>query len=223
MADGQGVDSNHRAPMPRSVGGRLGPTGTGMTNGDLLLRRFEPRFARTVASWVQDADELFNLTPTTPPPLTASKVIGWSRAPGWAFLLHKRGADGPSGYGELHPMRRNEEHWWIGHVIVDPAERGRGAGCALVQKLADTGFSALAAERISLIVFPDNEAAVRCYRRAGFEPRGQEYHHFGPRRRRYRMLRFELDRPWAADRLAMANAQAPRLLGQSLPEWRDSR
>ena len=220
MADCHGADSNHQALMPR---GRLGPTGTAMTNDDLLLRRFEPRFARTVASWVQDADELFNLTPTTPPPLTASKVIAWSRAPGWAFLLHTRGADTPTGYGELNPIRSNDEHLWIGHVVVDPAERGRGTGTALVQKLAETGFSTLAAERISLIVFPDNEAAVRCYVRAGFEPRGQEYHQFGPSRRRYRMLRFEIDRPRAADRLALADAQAPRPIRQSLPQRRDSR
>ncbi|MBN1512576.1 MAG: GNAT family N-acetyltransferase [Phycisphaerae bacterium] len=161
----------------------------------LVIRRFQARFAPVVASWVRDDTELFQLTPTTPPPLTPEKVLAWVRPNGRAYLGFAGSRDVPCLYGELNPMRTNDEHLWIGHVLADPQCRGRGLGQLFVRGLLESGFGEFCAERISLIVFPDNIPAVRCYERVGFTLRGDEHHRFGPQERSHRMLRYEIDRP----------------------------
>jgi len=180
------------------------------------LCRFDPAFAALVVSWVPDAGDLFKLTPTTPPPLTAEKVIGWTRAGGNPLVLVRGDSAIPCAYAELNPMRTNEEHLWIGHVVVDPAMRGQGIGRTFVRKLVECGFQTLGAERISLIVLPGNEPAIRCYQAAGFELRAEEYHRFGAARRRCRMLRFELDRPRPAGSPPPVSGQHLRSIAQSL-------
>lgn len=163
------------------------------SSGPFRLVRFDPQFAPRVAAWVSSPGELFHLTPTTPPPLTAEKVLAWCRPTDHPFMLMPRGSDCPCGYAELNPMRWHPDQFWIGHVILDPATRGQGVGTQFMELLADMGFETLGAQRLLLIVFPDNEPAIACYRRTGFELCGQEHHRFGPHRRRYRMLRFALE------------------------------
>ncbi len=62
----------------------------------------------------------------------------------------------------------------IGNVFTRPDRRGEGLGtratAALVQNLLDSGF-----ESIVLNVSTENEAAIRCYSKLGFEPHCQ-YH-----------------------------------------------
>jgi RimJ/RimL family protein N-acetyltransferase len=183
----------------------------------LHLRPFDACFAATVASWVRSDAELFALTPTTPPPLTAEKVIAWTGGPDRAFLLFDVSVGRPLGYAELNSMRLNDEHLWMGHVLLDPALRGRGIGSRFVDLLVEMAFGTLSAERLSLIVFPENKAAVRCYERAGFALRGDEFHRFGPARRRYRMLRYECDRSVVHRHSRFSAAHAPREHRQLLP------
>jgi RimJ/RimL family protein N-acetyltransferase len=178
----------------------------------LELQRFKPRHAVTVASWVGDEAELFRLAPTTEPPLTAEKVIGWTSPVGRPYILVRVGQHVPYGYAELNPWRGSELHLWIGHVIVDPALRGKGIGGELTRLLVEKAF-ATGARRISLIVFPDNQPAIRSYVRAGFELCGDEYHRFG--RRRHRMLRFERQCPraetWSPTVQAQISLSEPRI------------
>jgi RimJ/RimL family protein N-acetyltransferase len=47
----------------------------------------------------------------------------------------------------------------------------------------------LGARRISLVVFPENKAAVRCYEQAGFRAESHETHYFPIYVRRARLLR----------------------------------
>ncbi len=161
------------------------------------------------------------LTPTTRPPLTATKVVAWTRAPDRAFLLFEAHRNEPCGYAEVNAMCVNEEHMWIGHVLLDPRVRGRGMGTAFTRLLVDAAFNSLGAERLSLIVFPHNEAAIRSYLRAGFTLRGDEYHRFGRVGRRYRMLRFELDRAAGRRVAAVGHAQGSRGTRQLLPTAQD--
>jgi ribosomal-protein-alanine N-acetyltransferase len=56
-------------------------------------------------------------------------------------------------------------------LAVDPPERRRGIGTRLVAALADAAISAGAA-RLTLEVRSGNGAAIRLYRRFGFEPAG---------------------------------------------------
>ena len=158
----------------------------------LRLEPFTPLYAPTVATWVNTDEELRWLAPSTPPPLTAAKVAGWLRPGRRAFVLIQEGDETPVGYAELNPMRRDPNHLWIGHVIIRPDRRGRRLGQSFVQRLVANAFADEAVTRISLIVFPDNTAAVECYRRVGFSFAGEEYHRFGESEPLERMVRLEI-------------------------------
>lgn len=79
---------------------------------------------------------------------------------------------------------------WILSAAVDPEARGRGVGASLVEwliaRLHDAGL-----RRIVLTVHPENQAAVRLYRRLGFvaEEALPEYFGSGEPRLRMRLSR----------------------------------
>ena len=56
----------------------------------------------------------------------------------------------------------------IGFVIVDDSKRGRGLGKTLVEMAVDYAFCKLDATKVSLGVFENNLAAIRCYESVGF-------------------------------------------------------
>jgi len=106
------------------------------------------------------------------------------------------GVDGsPLGYGEINPMGGGGGDVWLGHVIVRPDRRGRGMGTFLLRSLLAESFERRNATRVALIVFPDNLAALRCYRRVGFRLAGEEFHRFGGGGPAQRLLRLEITRP----------------------------
>ena len=158
---------------------------------DTELRVFDPRCAGLVVSWVRTPEELFHLAPKTAPPLTTAKVLGWCWPQGYPLLLWPTGGELPIGYAELNPMRSDSRHFWLGHVVLDPRRRGQGQGRRFVQALLRWSAAELGARRLSLVVFPDNQAAVACYLKAGFSLHGEEYHRFAPDGPKHRLLRFE--------------------------------
>jgi RimJ/RimL family protein N-acetyltransferase len=91
-------------------------------------------------------------------------------------------------------MPEGGDHWWVGHCIVAPRRRGNGIGLHMVRLLLDRAFDARNARRVSLIVFPSNFDAVRCYRAAGFSERREVYREFVTRPGRHRMLYMSIDR-----------------------------
>jgi RimJ/RimL family protein N-acetyltransferase len=133
-----------------------------------------------IVEWVRDDQELFLMAPQTLPPLTIEKVTDWcttanGRQP---WLLWNYEADEPLGYGELNPLQYCPGHWWIGHFLIAPAARGRGLGRRFVRLLLAHAFLRHAAQRVGLVVFPENLAAIYCYERAGFCHDGQEQRPF---------------------------------------------
>ena len=155
---------------------------------------FDFRYAGTVASWPIDDRDLLWLAPGTLPPLTATKVRSWQRDNKRLFQMQVSGESGPCAYGEINLMRSNPVHNWIGHIIVDPACRGCGIGGRLVALLLREAFVANAAQFVSLVVFPENHAAKRCYQRAGFVYAGDESHRFRKSEPHYRMQRMTVGR-----------------------------
>lgn len=162
--------------------------------GQLVLAPFSAHLADTVASWAASPDELHWVAPSTQPPLTAEKVREWKRDEGHAYILCYEPNRAPVAYAELNPMRRDPTHFWLGHVLVCPQQRGRGIGLALVRKLIAVAFDELNSHRVSLVVFPENRAAIRCYAQAGMHCRGREQHQFNGRGPRFDLLRFEIGR-----------------------------
>ena len=55
----------------------------------------------------------------------------------------------------------------LGFVIVDDSKRGKGLGKTLVSMAVDYAFCKLEATKVSLGVFENNPAAIRCYESVG--------------------------------------------------------
>ncbi len=155
--------------------------------------RFDPRYADAVADWVGSTEELHRLAPSTKPPLTAAKVIRWPQPGGRAFILLDREGGEPVAYGELNPMRNTADQYWLGHVIVSPAHRGQGLGEFFVLQLVTYARDSLCATKLSLVVFPENDAAIGCYLGVGFTNKGEEFHQFNGVGPKHRLLRFEME------------------------------
>jgi len=158
------------------------------------LRRYAPSDAAHVARWVRTPQELHQLAPAASWPLTPRIVHEWIRSDGHVFVLPVSPDDGPAAYGELNPMRDRSDHWWIGHLIVAPEQRGKGFGSRMVRLLLREAFDGIGANRVSLIVFPENKAAIRCYRSVGFREIGFEMHDFGDSRSQERLMRLEINK-----------------------------
>lgn len=182
------------------------------------LSHFDPLFAPTIASWPRNKSELMWLAPGTRAPLTAAKVVGWAK-PGGYRLLYWAGGPTPAGYAEVNPMHGMRGQWWIGHFVIDPNLRGRGLGRRFFHELVRIAFESLAAEQMLLVVFPENEAAIRCYEHGGMTVEGREQKRFANTRQRYtflrmamRRLRYQKSRHYAALRghspLILENARA---------------
>jgi GNAT superfamily N-acetyltransferase len=63
--------------------------------------------------------------------------------------------------------------WWLGLLVIDPAERGRGLGARIHQELVDW-IAAQSGTTLWLAVQTNNEAAERFWRRMGFEERERQ-------------------------------------------------
>lgn len=164
-------------------------------DGDLFgLQPFDPQHAETVAEWVRSDRELFWLSPRTPAPLTATKITRWGRGQGCQLVYRAPRESDPCAYAELNEMPEGHDHWWLGHCLVAPSRRGQGLGGRIVRLLLECAFLVRHAQRVSLVVFPENVGAVRCYRRAGLSERGDVYRRFATRDGTHRMLYMSIDR-----------------------------
>lgn len=158
------------------------------------LEPFESSAAELVASWIRSPQDAFWLAPRTPPPLGADKVRNWNRPGREPLLLRDLDADRLVAYGELNELNAERGEFWLGHLLVDPDQRGRGFGQRLTALLLDRAFTLRGARRISLVVFQENLGAIAAYRRAGMHDDGFETHYFPPYARRMRLLRMAVTR-----------------------------
>lgn len=159
-----------------------------MVNQPMYLCRFLPHNAETVAAWVADDRELFWVAPSTESPLTAGKVLAWAQGRGNPFLAYVGEDRAPIGYAELNPLRGRKDQLWVGHVVLAPASRGLGLGVSMMRLLLQHAYDNLQAKLVSLVVFPNNRRAIRCYTTAGFKFRDEQYHKFGRFQKPHRML-----------------------------------
>lgn len=162
--------------------------------GPCYLQAFDRLYAPRICGWVTDDAELFWLAPKTFPPLTASKVVAWPGVDGAPCLFMRDGADGPLGYLEVNPMPLEPGHLWLGHCLLNPDHRGIGLGRRMVRLALQLAFERRGASRMSLVVFPENAAAVRCYRRVGFADVRDQVKYFHTTGRRHVMLEMTIDR-----------------------------
>lgn len=160
------------------------------TDGYYLESPLTDAYAALVASWIRDDEELFRLAPRTGPPITPAKVLGWVREGRSPLLLCERETRVAVAYGELNVLDSGINEYWLGHLLTDPLRRGRGLGVILTKLLIARAFERMGATCVSLVVFPENEVAKRCYRAAGMIEAGQETHTFEEYGRTRTLVRF---------------------------------
>jgi len=88
----------------------------------------------------------------------------------------------PLGFIQSYVALGSGDGWWedetdpgtrgIDQFLADEARLGRGIGSAMVDAFARRLFVDPAVTKIQTDPSPDNERAIRCYRRAGFVDRG---------------------------------------------------
>lgn len=153
------------------------------------LAPFEPAHAECVASWISTPQEAYWLAPKDPPPIRAAHILAWRRPGREPLELMPADGHDPVAYGELNVLHAARGEYWLGHLIVAPAQRGHGVGRVLTSRLLSRAQRRYGARRVSLVVFPENEAAIACYRAAGFHVDGYEVHELPPYGRRVRLVR----------------------------------
>lgn len=158
----------------------------------LCLCDFDSVFAPTIASWVRSDRELLWLAPRTRPPLTSAKVMAWARDRSSRILLWDAASASPVGYAELNEMPGERDHLWIGHLLASPQVRGRKIGHRFVHALLCRAFQDLMVRQVSLVVFPDNIAAIRCYEANGMQHAGREFKYVKETGARHEFLRMAL-------------------------------
>ena len=139
---------------------------------------FDSARAELVLSWPRDAREVYWLAPKTHPPLTTAEILRWRKPGHDPYMLLEADREEPIGYGELNGLGGRRRQYWLGHLIVDPAHRGRGCGVLLTRLLLREAFERRGARRVTLVVFPENRRALTCYRAAGMGEDGYETHTF---------------------------------------------
>lgn len=89
----------------------------------------------------------------------------------------------PLGFIQSYVALGSGDGWWeeetdpgtrgIDQFLADPTRLGRGLGSAMVDAFAKQLFADPAVTKIQTDPAPDNERAIRCYRRAGFVDHGE--------------------------------------------------
>ncbi|NLX15143.1 MAG: GNAT family N-acetyltransferase [Phycisphaerales bacterium] len=161
--------------------------------GGYWLSPFDPALAERVANWVSNDDELFWLAPKTIPPLTADKILNWPGIGSRPMFLRMNLSREPLGYLELNNMPGDHRHFWVGHCIIDPDHRGKGLGQVMIRLLLEEAFQHCRGQRVSLVVFPDNLPAIRCYQALGFRHVGWQSRYFPVRGDYYSMWHMAVD------------------------------
>lgn len=131
------------------------------------LQDYTGAHANLVASWPRSAGEVVMWCGRREFPLPGEMIDAWQQDPDVRSRL-LAADEVPIGYGELW-LDAEENEVELARIILAPAARGRGLGrtlvLALLAEAETTGYA-----DIVMRVHPDNRAALRCYRGAGFEP-----------------------------------------------------
>lgn len=139
----------------------------------LVLRAFRPADADVIVGWLKseylmrqwcaDRYECYPVTPDDMRAYYACHIDGLS-----SVALTMVDGDEIIGYATLRIPAGDRAEWRLGFVIVDDAKRGRGLGKSLVDLAVRYAFTELGAAKVTLGVFGNNPAAIRCYEAAGF-------------------------------------------------------
>ncbi len=141
------------------------------------ILRFKMKYAPVILSWVKTEADTVQwaghalVWPITQKQFRAHLRESQGQPPSlYPFALLNRGR--VAGYCELSNHQRHSGSAMLSRVIVAPRRRGKGYATFMVREVLRIGFADLELNRVWLGVFDFNEAAIECYRRAGFVHEG---------------------------------------------------
>jgi RimJ/RimL family protein N-acetyltransferase len=133
------------------------------------LRPFTFQDLPVLQSWVDNEDILFQFSahgftfPLTEQQFTNYMAMHTDRR----FYLALDEKDDPYAFGEIIPQ--DAASLRLGRLLVGGEEkRGKGLGLTLVNELLDLVRTNYYVERVDLYVLENNQAAIKCYQKAGF-------------------------------------------------------
>jgi len=127
---------------------------------------FRPEDAEKVMSWIDSGETLQYLCGDDTWPPAEDLLASWQKADAASYLLlaDRR----PVAYAEIwdRPLEQAAE---IGHLLVDPARRGRGYGTLMLRLLVERAAHHPRVRRVVLNFHHGDETVLGCYLKAGFE------------------------------------------------------
>jgi len=119
-----------------------------------------------VRSWIESEETLAFVCRQKKYPPEENIVKTWQRQGVVSYLLFSEGK--PVAYGELwnRPMEMAVE---IAHVLLDPYKRSRGFGTKIVTLLYNRAAARTDIAKVIVNIYGENEIALGCFIKAGFE------------------------------------------------------
>lgn len=132
----------------------------------IRIRPYKSTDANTILSWCQDERAFYQWTAGVMGefPITDNEFsFVENLMPFTAF-----NENGVLGFFTYRNPNDNMDELRMGFVIVDPNERGKGYGKAMLQLGLQYAFEIYGAKKVSLGVFENNASAYHCYKAVGF-------------------------------------------------------
>ena len=139
---------------------------------------YAEEYSPVVRSWIDSEETLFNVCRGREFPPAEDIVESWQRdeVSSYVMLAERK----PVAYGELW-TRSNERAVEICHLIVDPMKRSRGFGTKMLELLYQRGADRQNIIKVMINLYGENDEALGCYVKAGFELVGTTTHTMGLR------------------------------------------
>lgn len=139
----------------------------------LRLRPYKKSDAESIIKWIQDEESFrkWSAGRYESYPVTADDInqnYESCEAKGGFYEMTAFDEDGICGHLILRFTDEEMQHLRLGFVIVDDSKRGKGYGREMLALALKYGFEMLKASEISIVVFDNNPAAIRCYEAVGF-------------------------------------------------------
>lgn len=135
-----------------------------------MLRPFTKADYSTLINWVDTPELLFRFSgPDIDFPLTAEKLeLHIQSHPRRRYYIASDPELGDYAFGEVIPQEHNVPR--LARLLVGRQElRGKGLGVRFIHLLLDECVRLYQPNRVELYVLLDNEPAIRCYQKVGFE------------------------------------------------------
>jgi ribosomal protein S18 acetylase RimI-like enzyme len=127
---------------------------------------YSAEYSSLVRSWIESPETYKNVCRGQEFPPPEDIVDSWQRQGVSSFTLFSQRR--PVAYGELWP-RPLEMAVEIAHLLVDPYKRSQGYGSKMLELLYQRAAQRRGVAKVVLNLYGDDEVALGCYLKAGFE------------------------------------------------------